>query len=490
MKRFMSIFVGFIMLMVVAGCKTGVKKLAYTDTLVIVHFNDTHSQLLPVKKSEKVSLGGVSRRRTLIKRIRTETPNVLVLDAGDINTGSIFSTSYKGILDIEMMNLIGYSLATVGNHEFDYGIAQFKKQVDLANFPFISANIIEKDTKKPMFPPYIITNIAGTSIVIAGLLTSDTGVMNREVAEQLILKNEVKTVSYLINDLKLKETNDILIMLTHIGYSMDLRLARKFPEIDYIVGGHSHSRILRPKPQNDTPTLVLQAGQWGENAGFLKIFLNKGKPVSNYYRLIPVNKKIGNDPEIDKILAEKQAELNKEMDVVIAKADFQLDKPGLGNLIADSMAWKAKVAIAFVNTGGIRTSFPAGDVKVADIHKVSPFDNHLVVFKLKGSDLKRLFAKSLSGAYLYYSAAVKVRMKGSKFIEAKINGKDIDDDKYYKVAASDFIYGGGDGYSLLKPVAKDFYDTGFLCRDVLIEYVKKVGKINKKTIDFGKRASK
>lgn len=479
-------FVILALLIFVASC-------AKIPQVVIVHFNDTHSVMYPFIDSVGQSLGGAARRVTLIKELRAKYPDLLLIHAGDALTGSIFSSVFKGAMSIELMNNMKFDMMTVGNHEFDYGYSNSIVLKDMAKFPILSANIYSRKSGERVFLPYIIKTVNGIKIVFVGLTTSNVGVINQDVVKKDIsIKPEIEELRGLLDTYKLMDTNDLLICVTHSGYTQDMELAAAISEIDVIIGGHTHTEIFTPLYISNA--IIVQAGKYGFYAGLLMFDYENGKITNLDYRLMNITSNTVADPETVQFISNKQKIFQSMMTQFICESEVYLEQHGirenplpLGNFIADMM-WKAApgVDMAIVNAGSIRYYLPDGVITLGDVIAVSPFDNELCVVKLQGKYIKEIMKAGLAnrgqGAFLYYSKGVKIIAEGVATPQFTFNGKPIDDNKTYKVAVSDFMVAGGDNYSqFAKGLSVDY--TGLNVRDIIIEFLKKLKKITNQAID-------
>ena len=249
-----------------------------TDTadkvITILHTNDTHSRIKPFPKSagDLAGLGGYASRAALIKQIRKNQPDVLLLDAGDMFQGTPYFNFYKGELELELMSNMEYDAAAIGNHEFDNGVQGFADVAPKANFPFLCSNYYVKET--PMEP--FIENF-----MIKEFDTITIGVFGLGIAfENLILESLHKGVKYrdakllaeaMVRSLRDYHSCDYIICLSHLGYRYedgrvsDWKIAQEVDGIDLIIGGHTHTFLDEPvriKKTGASDTLITQVG-WG-----------------------------------------------------------------------------------------------------------------------------------------------------------------------------------------------------------------------------------
>ena len=484
--------------------------------LVIIHTNDTHGHPVKFLKYPAQDVGGLPARSTLVRQIRKENRNVLVLDAGDLNTGRAESNFFKAKPDIEGYNYIGYDAMTLGNHEFDNPTEVLEWQMSLAHFPFLSANIKIKDGEY-LTRRYIIKKFHGFKVAIFGLTTRETLLIgNQEHIKDLIFEDEIQVAKKLVPELKKKA--DLIIALVHMGIYPSFRegsrrLASEVDGIDLIVDGHTHTRLDSPifvkKFGSDHKTLIVQAWKWGLVAGKVDLWIQNRKVIDYQFESIPINLKkeekkadgskvysyIGKKIEEDEVLLHAlQSYVDKvesRLSEVIGHAedifyykDARRKETALGNIIADSMLWYTRnmgVDFAIHNGGGIRSDLPKGRITMKSIYEVLPFDNSVVILTLNGSDVLSLFdyigkISAGDGAFPQVSEGVTFtinRITG-KCQDIHIKGQPIHQFRNYRIATNSYLASGGDGFRMfLNAIFK--YDTSKFQKDVLIEYIQHVG---------------
>lgn len=251
--------------------------------LVILHTNDTHSQIEEIRVGRGAGAGGVHRRAEYFSQILSEygKDHVLLLDAGDYNQGTPYFIVFKGDLEMEIMNSLGYEVVAIGNHEFDNGVEEFARRLSSAKFQTVCANYDFSGTAlAPYVKPYTIVYKAGKKIGIFGLLANIKSLVASQNREGLVYLNPYETAQKWADYLKNEEKCDLVIALSHLGYSgypnqpCDINLARKTRNIDIIVGGHSHTFLKSEKiyPNLDgEDVIIVQVGAQGEYVGRLDI---------------------------------------------------------------------------------------------------------------------------------------------------------------------------------------------------------------------------
>jgi 5'-nucleotidase len=248
-----------------------------TVKITVLHTNDVHSHIDPfgpndVKNANK---GGISRRATLIQKLRNENPNTLLLDAGDIFQGTPYFNYFGGALEFKLMSLLNYDAATIGNHYFDNGIEGLYAQLPHAKFDFISTNYDFRNTvMNTHVKPYKVFFKGGVKIGVFGLGIELKGLVNPDAFKETKYLNPIEIAQDMSRILKLEEKCDLIICLSHLGYRYDekpqkisdIKLARATENIDLIIGGHTHTFLNEPTKETNASgktVLVNQVGCYG-----------------------------------------------------------------------------------------------------------------------------------------------------------------------------------------------------------------------------------
>ncbi|QBP41765.1 cell wall-binding repeat-containing protein [Paenisporosarcina antarctica] len=492
-------------------------------SLTVIHSNDTHA-----------NLDNIAKTVTLVKELRTKNPNNLLLNAGDVFSGTLYFNSFKGQADLEFMNMMKYDAMTFGNHEFDLGDSSdgHKALADFvanAEFPIISANT--SFTADPLFAGLqtngfggndesgqvfdgIIKEVDGEKMGIFGLTTAETEFISspKSVEFTEYIAEAKAAVAYL-------QANDVdkIIALTHLGfddaYDNDLTLATEVPDIDIIVGGHTHTKLDGGRlidRANAANTIIVQANEYNKLLGELNVTFNEtGELTSHTSKLHTVSDATEDadaaaklKPYSDEIEKVKNESTGVSTTSVLdgERGNVRTGETNLGNLMTDGMLDAAKkidkdTVIAVQNGGGIRASINKGDITVGEVLTVMPFGNSLAIMELPGDAIYSALEHSVSqspkesGAFLHVAGLVvnydNTQEAGSRVISAFVQDEEgnltfLDSEKTYKVATNSFTAKGGDGYSMFK----DAYDTGKVSEpgnadwETFINYIQGLDTIN------------
>lgn len=479
-------------LMIAASISGGVDALGGDGgRLVILHTNDTHSQIDPNDKN----LGGVLRRKVLIDSVKGVEPNVMVVDAGDAVQGTLFFSLFMGEVEQKMMNALGYDIQILGNHEFDNGMEPLADQWKQSNADLLCTNYDLKGTElEGLTKPYLIREFGGKKIGFIAINLDPEGMIADKNTVGVKYLDGVKAANSTAWHLKHNEGVDMVIALTHIGYKgvrgySDNDLIYHSEDIDVVIGGHSHTKIdpsdptgpawLIPNAVGDS-VLVAQTPKGGIYLGEIAIDLDSMKATS---RLIRVDSRLDGriDPEAEALLIPYRHSIDSIQAIRVGTAarDFSTEDMGLVNLMADFVAKEGeslsgrRVDLALMNRGGIRCGINKGPITNGRIMMMLPFDNHVVVLELKGSDLLEAFdvMASRGGDGISDSGRAVIDPETRKCSSVTIDGKPVDPEKSYTIATIDYLANGGDYMAPLKK-GKLIAESEYKLYDDLIDQFK------------------
>jgi len=256
-------------------------------TLTILHTNDTHSCIMPLNKNLGDTVladrGGYLRRIALINEERRKDPSLLLFDSGDFSQGSAYYTMFKGDVEVELMNQMGYDAATIGNHEFDFGLENMIRVFKLCKFPIVCSNYDFGDTElKDIVKPYIILKRNGVKIGVFALCPKLDGLVFTKNYGPLVYLDPVKVAQQMVDLLKKQKKCDVVICLSHLGWKVSEfpcdRVVRETTGIDLVLDGHTHTYMKKleyVKDKSGHPVPVDQNGKHGALVGKLQLSLDK-----------------------------------------------------------------------------------------------------------------------------------------------------------------------------------------------------------------------
>jgi 5'-nucleotidase len=557
-RRIYSLLItAIIFLLLMQGCAHFSQSDSGDLEITIAHVNDTHSHLEAADFSFKIegistqtTLGGMARLKSALDDLRAKNRNVLFLHGGDMVQGTLYFAKYQGRADMDILNMLNLDVAAAGNHEFDEGPALLASLIAMARFPIVSSNI--DVSKEPRLAgglaPFAIKIVGRERVAVIGITTTETPAISNPGPTVRFTDPAASVMASVeeLNKLGVKK----IILLSHLGYEDDIALAKKITGIFVIVGGNSHTllgdrtalRTLGLSPEGAYPTvvknrdgkdlLIVQAWEWAKVLGVLRVRFNSGGDIvawsgspmllagtmfrqndspiaedsptyADILRGLRASGVVGlykEDERVKARLAEYAGPMKEMMNTVIARAGRELlrgNNRGPGPIVADSMLFKTRsagVQIAIQNTGGIRRDLPAGDISVAEVYELLPFNNTLVIIELTGAQLLSALEEAVDfqiasgsrGPYLYV-AGIAFRINGSakKGMRVREVRVKMADDTYgalesantYRMVTSSYLAGGGDGLHILRQAAGYRSDTGFVDAEVLMEYLKSLGTV-------------
>ena len=246
--------------------------------ITILHTNDTHSCVYPLNPNLADTMlagrGGFVRRAGMIKQEREKNPKLLLLDSGDFSQGSTYYTLYKGDVEVGLMNLMGYDAATLGNHEFDYGVENLARLARKAEFPIVCANYDFTGTPlEGLIKPYTVIKRDGVKIGIFGVSPQLDGLVMAESCKGVKYNDPVKAANDVARLLKEREKCDLVICLSHLGWDLigtdDTEMMQQTRNIDIVLGGHSHSYFTEMKYMKNLDGKAVPNDQNGKHGIFV-----------------------------------------------------------------------------------------------------------------------------------------------------------------------------------------------------------------------------
>lgn len=481
------------------------------ESVVILHTNDVHG-----------AIEGYAKVAALASQYEAEGAYVLILDAGDYSQGDPSVSLSEGATAIELMNMVGYDAVALGNHEFDYGVASLKKNMERAEFPVLAANVKYKG-ELAFDDAAVFTSPGGTKIGVFGLDTPETATMTHpgKIGDVTFDGGEelYQVAQDMTTTLREDEHCNYVICIGHLGISdktaatgnRSIDLLNKVTGIDVFIDGHSHSteEKIREKTNAERKvgeTVLTSTGTKMENIGVVTI--KDGTITTECVATEGIE--VPADSAVAARAADMIAEIDAEYSVAFAKTEVTLDgeasdnrtgETNLGDLITDALAWKAAqegeaVDAAITNGGSIRATIQAGDITKKDINAVLPFGNTLSIIKITGAELQEVLEAStfctpkVAGGFPQvsdieftvdttktYDAGEKY--SGTTYFAPKtikrvtinsVGGKDFDPAATYTIATNDFTASGGDTYcSFVNATAN--YDLGIAVDEVVMEYI-------------------
>ena len=464
--------------------------------LTILHSNDLHGDFLAEKIDEKL-IGGVSMLSGYVGKVRREEKNTIYCIAGDMFRGSVIDSEFRGISTIEIMNMLSPDVVTIGNHEIDYGIAHLLFLEKCAKFPIINANLHISTNNARLFKPHHIVEIDGMKILFIGILTES--VLSMAKKEVLVgsfvdicdAATEVERICNAYQSLDI----DCTVLLTHIGFEEDKRLAAQLDPslgIDIIIGGHSHTYLERPEEVNGI--LIAQAGTGTDQIGRFDLEIDTDiNSVSRFtWKSIPItDEHCPRDTALEAVLAPYKLEAEKKYSRVITRLKRKLTHPSrdqeteLGGFLADILQESLRLDMMLVGSGSIRVKELGSLILFSDLMQCLPYDDSAIALWVTGAQLKRMILYMLrdevwNGAhceFFQFSQGVRViyDQPNHSLEEFSLHGEPIADQKIYKIGLQYYFYLNMEAFfsvshGEVEPNGKP-RRVATSCREVLDEYL-------------------
>ncbi len=508
MRKFAGVALALVALLAMA-CTTTTpaafktpEPLAQEVSITLLHTNDMHGRIV----ESKTELG-YSKIAAVFNQSKAKNPNTILLDAGDTLHGLPVANIDQGKSIVTLMNEIGYSYMTTGNHDYNYGQDRLLELEKLAKFKILAANIYKGG--KRVFTPYVIQNVQGVRVAFFGLATPETVYKaDPKNTAGMTFTDPIVEGRMIANELV--GQYDVLILLSHLGVDKSsdktsIMVAQAVPEIDVIIDGHSHTTLETLQKVNQTPVLIASTGANGVGLGVVDIVVGTDRAVkSKTARTITV----ANSPDLkaDEKIGTMVKELTKAQDAVllqvVGKTSVALEgkreivrtqQSNLGTLIANGMLYVTGADIALMNGGGIRDSIPAGDITMKHIYTVMPFGNYIQTGKLKGSELKAVLENGVGklpapdGRFPHLAGwsytADLTKPAGERITSILIAGQPVDPNKDYVFTTLNFEFNGGDDYRMLIGKAQNDFPSD---AEVFIQYLKKIGTVTNDNMVYKK----
>jgi 5'-nucleotidase / UDP-sugar diphosphatase len=437
-----------------------------TTHLTILQINDVY-QISPVEDGKR---GGLARVATLRDRIARESSHTILVLPGDFLSPSTTSSMFQGSQMVAALNAVGLDMATFGNHEFDFGAEVTRERMRESRFTWVSANVLDPVSGLPFggAAPFVLREYGRVRVAFFGLVTPDTRALSKGAAGLNFL-DPIQAAKDVVARAR-RAKADVIIALTHQDMADDKQLAAAVPEIDLILGGHEHV----PLNAGVGHTLILKTGTDAVSLGRIDVTIATGRGVrrvESKWELIPVTDEVLEKPEVAAVVKQYEDSMAAQLDVIVGDTSVSLDtrndivrtqESAVGNLIADLMRTAMRADVALINGGGIRGNavLPAGPLRRRDVLGILPFGNKAVKVDVTGEVLRAALEHGLSqvertaGRFPQVSGLRYVfdpkRPAGSRLVTVSVDRQPLDPRAKYTLATSDFLLGGGDGYTMLR----------------------------------------
>ena len=456
--------------------------------LTILQINDVYSTI-PVDGA-----GGLARVATLKQNLAAAGRTPFMILAGDFLSPSVESSIFKGEQMIAALNAAGLDLATLGNHEFDFGPDVLIQRMKEAKWQWVVSNAIDTNTGKPIggAAPYVVRTFGPLKVGFIGLVLTSAEISQTNLRHVRLI-DPIRAAGQSLRALKREKVN-LIVAVTHLAFEDDRRLIQRFPEIDLIVGGHEHY----PITATENRTFISKAGSDAKWVARIDVARRDKGLVERFFELIPITATLPDEPQTASVVASYESRLSTELAVVVGSTKVPLDadtirlragETNLGDMVADAMREAAGADVTIVNSGSIRGDrvYSAGPLARRTLVEMHPFGGVICKVDIPGRVLLRALNSGVSrfpataGQFPQVSGltmTVDPAAPGDKVRDVRVGGQPLNADKSYTVAITDYQLAGGDGYSMFKEgkvlVAPE---SAELIATALEKYVAKRGEV-------------
>jgi sulfur-oxidizing protein SoxB len=432
-----------------------------TTELTIVQMNDSHGYLdihpelfWAADHEEYRMAGGYARIATILNEIRRQRPGqVLALDCGDTIHGTRVAVDTKGMALVPVLNALGFDAMTA-HWEFAYGPRHFRELVARLPYPMLAINCYDKETGVLTFPPCLVKEAGGVRVGIIGIASNIVDkVMPPSYSEGVQFTLGKEELPVYIDQLKNQGKVDLVLVVSHLGFPQEMKLASEVAGIDVLLSGHTHNRLYRPALVGNT--IVIQSGCHGSFLGRLDLAIDAGRIAGFHHELITIDETIAPDREVQQWVEASYAPYRDELNRVVGHTEIGLNRntileSTMDNLLLQSIRDVAGTPLAFSNGWRYGAPVPPGQVTVNDLYNIIPMDPPVSTVELTGEELKQMMEENLErafsrdpyeqmGGYVKRCLGVRLCFKvenppGYRIQEFFVQNKRVDPDSIYSAA--------------------------------------------------------
>jgi 2',3'-cyclic-nucleotide 2'-phosphodiesterase (5'-nucleotidase family) len=428
----------FLLVGLLAGLAAAQERLR---SLTLLHVNDLHARLLPDTDGK----GGFAYLAGAIRREKAGCADCLVLNAGDLVQGSPVSTIFRGLPVYQLGNLFGFDVATLGNHEFDYGWGMVPQFISAARYPVVAANVADREGRLLASKGYVIREVNGIRVAVIGLLMGDLArfVMPGDLGEWRalpvieVLRKQVAEV---------RGRADMIVALAHIGETEVAEILHDAPEVAVVVSGHNHKGL--EQAEEFGGRLHVRVNGYGRELGRLDLRVNvpAGKVEWWKWRRIAIEAgKVAPAEDMAAQVSYWERQVSARVDVPVGESRQEISGQDLRTLLERAVEQSLGIDFSFLNAGVVRDRLPKGRLLARHIWNIIPFDDRILIGKIPGIRLPEVVTR----------------------------GRHIEPERSYTLAVTDFTAANQASKSQLDTHGLEFPETGPLLRDLVIEWVRK-----------------
>ena len=437
--------------------------------------NDTHGAF-----EDSVDGYSIARVDTIMDKKERENGDYIKIANGDILQGSYLSSMYYGLPMIEALNEMDFDCFVIGNHEFDWGLDKIEAYADgntsngEADFPFLGANIYyaNTNTNPEWIKPYTVVEYGDLKVGIIGIIGGyqESSILSTNVSQYTFVDDPSNIVKNYTKILRNEEKCDVVVVSSHDVDDLLIDNISNFDsssEIDAIFCGHTHKLIMSSTKRIDGVEIpVVQNLDKNETVIGVTLYLNEDNSLNRFFVDCFYTQSTPKSDDFLDLIAKYKEDIESS-ETVIGYTSQYLNKSTLGRYASQAMIQYSykdygyeSVDLSILNTGGVRATISSGDITLAGVYNVFPFENKVVLVTMKGSEIKSMLNRNESYLYLAYNNSYS-------------HYSAFDNNTYYKVAVIDYVF-TGDYYDEFRNLSdNDYIITDLLMRDLLIDYIKK-----------------
>lgn len=429
--------------------------------LTIVQMNDTHAyfdihqeMFWQGNHVEYRQAGGYARIATIVKQIRDESPgNCLFCDCGDTLHGTYPALATQGKAMIPILNSLGLDAMTA-HWEFAYGPTVFKQRLAELNYPMLAINVYDKETKKPVFQSYVVKEMDGLRIGLIGIASNIVDkTMPPSYSEGIYFTLGNDELPPIIDLLRMKEKVDLIVLISHLGFTQDMKLLSEVQGIDVCLSGHTHNRLYKPVVIGKT--ILIQSGCHGSFLGLLDLEIVDGQIVDYQHRLIEVEAAIQPDPIVAELVKQALEPYKNALAEIVGETATALNRgttleTTMGNFLLQALLESTGSQLAFSNGWRYGAPIVPGPITLNDLYNMIPMNPPVSTVELTGEEIKVMLEENLErtfscdpynqmGGYVKRCLGLNVYFKienpsGNRIQKLFVGNEEIQVDKYYSAA--------------------------------------------------------
>ena len=438
--------------------------------ITLLHSNDMHGDFMADEIDSRL-VGGVSMLSGYLQKVRREEESVIYAVAGDMFRGSLIDSEFRGLSTIQIMNMLAPDVATVGNHEVDYGVGHMLFLEKCAGFPIVCANLRISTNHLRLFDPFRIVEVGGIRILFIGVVTEAILAKCRNVGyvgSYVAAEDPAREVGRICSTYNGPDV-DLTVLLTHIGFEADVELAEQLDSawgIDLIIGGHSHTLLDESKVVNGIP--IVQVGEGTSHIGRLDIVFDtvRNRIKSCTWEAVPIDSThCPIDEELEGYILKCKAATDEKYGQILVRLDRRLTHPArereteIGDLFSDMLRDALGTDVFLVASGSIRSEELGPIVTKGDLTACLPFEESAHVVYMTGAQLRHAMTymlrdKTLSGGHgeffqVSYGLEIEYDQASHSLVRFDYEGSPVKDDLLLLVGLQHYFYENlGDAFDL------------------------------------------